>query len=127
MYEVDSLNNIIWGPYNAQSQKAFRYECDHPGIQVLKDYMNTSSTSCFNASSIEELNNPIRFYHHNSLIKCDNISEIAEEIMIFSSDGRVVYKSKDLKSNISTKFIRKGLYYIKYKFRNRQFIQKIVI
>ena len=21
MYEVDSLNNIIWGPYNAQSQK----------------------------------------------------------------------------------------------------------
>ena len=36
MYEVDSLNNIIWGPFNAQSQKAFRYECDHPGIQVLK-------------------------------------------------------------------------------------------
>ena len=127
MYEVDSLNNIIWGPYNAQSQKAFRYECDHPGIQVLKDYMNTSSTSCFNVSSIEELNNPIRFYHHNSLIKCDNINEIAEELMIFSLDGRVVYKSKDLKSNISTKFIRKGLYYIKYKFRNRQFTQKIVI
>ena len=89
--------------------------------------MNTSSTSGFNASSIEELNNPIRFYHHNSLIKCDNINEIAEELMIFSSDGRVVYKSNDLKTNISTKFIRKGLYHIKYKFRNRQFIQKIVI
>ena len=58
--------------------------------------MNTSSTSCFNVSSIKELNNPIRFYHHNSLIKCDNKNEIAEELMIFSSDGRVVYKSKHL-------------------------------
>ena len=61
------------------------------------------------------------------LFKSMTINEIAEELMIFSSDGRVVYKSEDLKSNISTKFIRKGLYYIKYKFRNRQFMQKIVI
>ena len=89
--------------------------------------MNTSNSSCFNASSTEELNNPIRFYHHNSLIKYDNINEIAKELMIFSSDGRVVYKTKYLKSNISTKFISKGLYYIKYKSKNRQFIQKIVI
>ena len=36
MYEVDQDENIIWGPYNSQSQKAFRYECDYPGIITSK-------------------------------------------------------------------------------------------
>ena len=50
MYEVDSTGNIIWGPYNADSHKGFRYECDYPGIIALEPYMiNTSSTSCFPA------------------------------------------------------------------------------
>tara|TARA_B100002052_G_scaffold190633_1_gene173755 strand:- start:21002 stop:22705 length:1704 start_codon:yes stop_codon:yes gene_type:complete len=48
MYEVDSLGNIVWGPYQAGSQKGFRYECDYPGIIALEPYMNnTSTTSCF--------------------------------------------------------------------------------
>ena len=48
MYEVDTLGNIVWGPYNAQSQKGFRYECDYPGIIALEPYMiNTTTTSCF--------------------------------------------------------------------------------
>lgn len=34
MYEVDSLDNVIW-QYNAGPAKAFRYECDHPGIIAL--------------------------------------------------------------------------------------------
>jgi|GEM_PF-615266 len=34
MYEVDSLNNVVW-QYAAGPQKAFRYECDHPGIEAL--------------------------------------------------------------------------------------------
>ena len=32
MYEVDMAGNIVWGPYHADSQKGFRYECDYPGI-----------------------------------------------------------------------------------------------
>jgi hypothetical protein len=48
MYEVDSLGNIVWGPYNAQSHKGFRYECNYPGIIALEPYMtNTTTTSCF--------------------------------------------------------------------------------
>ncbi len=47
MYEVDSLGNLIWGPYNSQSQKGFRYECDYPGIIALEPYMNTATSSCF--------------------------------------------------------------------------------
>ena len=37
MYEADSLGNVVW-QYNAGgTQKAFRYECKHPGIAVLLD------------------------------------------------------------------------------------------
>ncbi len=51
MYEVDPNGTIIWGPYNADSQKAFRYECEHPGIVALQPYMNsTATTSCFSTS-----------------------------------------------------------------------------
>ena len=34
MYEVDSLNNMVW-QYNDGPAKAFRYECDHLGIIAL--------------------------------------------------------------------------------------------
>jgi hypothetical protein len=34
MYEVDSLDNLVW-QYNAGPQKAFRYTCDDPGIIAL--------------------------------------------------------------------------------------------
>ena len=51
MYEVDQNGNIVWGPYNADSQKAFRYECEHPAITSLEPYMNsTATTSCFSTS-----------------------------------------------------------------------------
>ena len=54
MYEVDSIGNLVWGPYNASSPKGFRYECDYPGIKALESYMNTSNTSCFDATAITE-------------------------------------------------------------------------
>ena len=48
MYEVDSLGNMVWGPYPADSQKALRYECDYPGIIALEPYMiSTASSTCF--------------------------------------------------------------------------------
>lgn len=34
MYEVDSLDNLVW-QYPSGPAKAFRYECDHPGIIAL--------------------------------------------------------------------------------------------
>jgi hypothetical protein len=51
MYEVDLNGSIIWGPYNADTQKAFRYECEHPAIIALEPYMNSTATSsCFSTS-----------------------------------------------------------------------------
>jgi hypothetical protein len=34
MYEADENDNVVF-QYNADSEKAFRYECDYPGIQAL--------------------------------------------------------------------------------------------
>ena len=55
MYEVDPSGNIIWGPYNADSQKGFRYECDYPGIIALEPYMNTNTTTCFDHTALENV------------------------------------------------------------------------
>jgi len=59
MYEVDTLGNIVWGPYNADSQKGFRYECDYPGIIALETYMNTATTSCFTATAINDVDDNV--------------------------------------------------------------------
>ena len=57
MYEVDQNGTIVWGPYNADTQKAFRYECEHPGIVSLQPFMNsTATTSCFSTSLIQNKN-----------------------------------------------------------------------
>ena len=51
MYEVNQNGTIIWGPYNADTQKAFRYECEHPAIISLEPFMNSTATSsCFSTS-----------------------------------------------------------------------------
>jgi hypothetical protein len=34
MYEADEDDNVIW-QYSNNSEKAFRYECDHPGLTAL--------------------------------------------------------------------------------------------
>jgi hypothetical protein len=60
MYEVDALGSLVWGPYAANSQKGFRYECDYPGIIALEPYMypngNVTTTCFIPASTIEEGN-----------------------------------------------------------------------
>jgi hypothetical protein len=51
MYEVNQNGTIIWGPYNSDTPKAFRYECEHPAIIALEPYMNSTATSsCFSTS-----------------------------------------------------------------------------
>jgi len=57
MYEVDQNGTIIWGPYNADTQKAFRYECEHPAIIALEPYMNSTATSSCFPTSISNFEN----------------------------------------------------------------------
>ena len=99
MYEVDSLGNIIWGPYASSSQKGFRYECDYPGIIALEPYMtNTSTTSCFNSVSIEEISNDIFIFPNptNSKftigLESPNLSEF--KVLVYNILGKEVFNEE---------------------------------
>ena len=74
MYEVDQNESIIWGPYNADTQKAFRYECEHPGIIALEPYMNSTATSSCFSTSIDELDNNLISIYPNPTNDFINIS-----------------------------------------------------
>lgn len=52
MYEATEDGTIVF-QYNADSEKAFRYECDHPGIQALLENPCDDGTGI---SEIKELN-----------------------------------------------------------------------
>jgi len=96
MYEVDVSGNIVWGPYNAQSQKGFRYECDYPGIIALESYMNTATTSCFTATAINDVDDNVISIFPNptsglvNIAINQSISKI-NEISIFNILGQPVY------------------------------------
>ena len=99
MYEVDSLENIIWGPYNAQSPKGFRYECDYPGIIALEPYMNSETSSCFNSTSVESINKEgLSVYPNptNSDITIEFESSINSDIKIgvYNTLGREVFSQQ---------------------------------
>tara|TARA_B110000263_G_scaffold66275_1_gene57240 strand:+ start:18 stop:1610 length:1593 start_codon:yes stop_codon:yes gene_type:complete len=74
MYEVDQNESIIWGPYNADTQKAFRYECEHPGIIALEPYMNSTATSSCFSTLIDELDNNLISIYPNPTNDFINIS-----------------------------------------------------
>ena len=97
MYEVDQDENIIWGPYNSQSQKAFRYECDYPGIIALQPFMNnTFTTSCFDNVSINNYDLPnFNFYpnptNSNLYIEFENKKYDNIEINICNILGEYIF------------------------------------
>jgi len=101
MYEVDQNGTIVWGPYNADSQKAFRYECEHPAITSLEPYMNsTATTSCF-STSFEDLQTELISIYPNpsngnvNIILSADIKEIS--LKVHNSIGQEILKLDNLK------------------------------
>jgi hypothetical protein len=119
MYEVDSLDNIVWGPYQAGSQKGFRYECDYPGIIALEPYMNnTATTTCFiNVSESWDCDGQGNCFdpgtgngQYSSLTICDNsclntsIDEIANELLLYPNPTNTGVFTVGLGSSSDYKF-----------------------
>ncbi len=95
MYEVDSLgNNTVWGPTSG-GLKGFRYECDYPGIIALEPYMNTATTTCFTATSINDLDDIISVFPNPTNgfinIEINQFLNRVNEISIFNILGQPVY------------------------------------
>ena len=126
MYEVDPSGNIIWGPYNAQSPKGFRYECDYPGIIALEPFMtNTTSTTCFDATAITEntLAYTLTIYPNPTKgvfnINFETLTLQDININIINSLGQQVYASSfnnhigTLNEKVDLASFSEGLYFVK--------------
>jgi len=123
MYEVDELGNIVWGPYNAQSQKGFRYECDYPGIIALEPFMNsTTSTSCFNVTTTienDEIENLILYPNPATDYITVNNQELKE---VYDLMGVMVIRTSDVEIDVN--HLASGIYNLRVLNRNIKFIKK---
>ena len=122
MYEVDQSGNIVWGPYNSSSPKGFRYECDYPGIKALESYMNTSNTSCFDATVItenDEVDNIIIYPNPATDYITVNNQELKE---VYDLMGIMVIRTSD--TEIDVNHLASGIYNLRVSNRNLKFIKK---
>ena len=131
MYEVDPLGNLVWGPYNADAQKGFRYECDYPGIIALQPYINTATTTCFQGTSIHDTKmklelsifpNPTRSeinieleYNQKNSVTIGLYNFIGQEI--FTKE--LNQSSGFLKEKISLTDLSDGMYFVKIMDNSR--------
>ena len=118
MYEVDSDGNIVWGPYNSQTPKGFRYECDYPGIIALEQYINTSTSSCF-TSSITEVDDSFLIYPNPTTgiinIELSSLNHNFSEFSVTNITGQEIQReSLNNKKNIQLNLqgYSEGLYFI---------------
>ena len=123
MYEVDAqTEQIIWGPYQAGSQKGFRYECDYPGIIALELYMNSSTTSCFDATTISEtdkIENLVIYPNPAFDLITINNKGLKE---IYNIMGIRVIKT--FSTDININHLSSGIYNLRVEGRNIKFIKK---
>ena len=137
MYEVDQNGTIIWGPNNADTEKAFRYECEYPGIVALEPYMNSTSTSSCFSTSINDLEEDIISIYPNptSDIIHINLSDYLNqyyEISLTNSIGQFVYNQKNMISTEINKIelydYPKGIYTLNIVLQDgRYFSKKIAL
>jgi hypothetical protein len=138
MYELDSLGNLVWGPYAAQSPKGFRYECDYPGIIALENYMNnTATTSCFNTTNIiDNTADDLLIYPNpaksNFTIKYESSNSMLISISVTNSIGQKIY-TKNIsglngifKETINLESYSDGIYFISIEEQGIQLVQKKV-
>jgi len=118
MYEVNADGEIVWGPYNAQTPKGFRYECDHPGIIALESFMNSSTSSCF-TSSISKIDASLLIYPNptNGIINIDlsALSQNSIEFSVTNITGIEIHReliNNDWRIQFSFEGYSEGLYFI---------------
>ena len=131
LYWQTLLGNLVWGPFVAQSQKGFRYECDYPGIIALQPYINTSTTTCFQGSSIHDTKMKLEL----SIFPNPTSSEINIEleynqknsvtIGLYNFIGQEIFtkelnqSSGFLKEKISLTDLSDGMYFVKIMDNSR--------
>ncbi|MCJ8288606.1 MAG: aryl-sulfate sulfotransferase [Crocinitomicaceae bacterium] len=121
MYEVDQAGNIVW-QYNASPTKAFRYECDYPGIVALlgDDPCGLLSISEETISQVELFPNP-----STGIFKVDGFELGQNELTMTVVDmfGKVILHVENTLELDLTDF-PDGVYFVKLNFNDEKVITK---
>lgn len=121
MYEVDQNGNTIW-QYNASPTKAFRYECDNPGIIAL-----LGVDPCGLASISEETISQVELYPNPStgVFKIDGFELGQNDLKMSVMDifGKVIMEVENTLELDLTDF-PEGFYFVKLIFNNEKVITK---
>jgi hypothetical protein len=121
MYEVDQNGNTVW-QYSAGPAKAFRYECDHPGITAL-----LGTDPCQLLSISEESMSQLQYFPNPSTgtFKLDGfmIGDNDLQVTVYDISGKIVQVvSNSLEVDLS--HVENGVYFAKMNFDNEVFVTK---
>lgn len=116
MYEVDQNGNLIW-QYNAGPPKAFRYECDDPGIVAL-----LGADPCGLLSLTEKSLENLMVYPNPSAtgiftIGGVNTADQNVEVMVMDAFGKLVLQTSHA-SSIDLSEMEDGIYFATMYFSN---------
>ena len=84
MYEVDASDNVVW-QYNAGPTKAFRYECDHPGLEVI---LGADHCGLLSVSEFSEINAKVYPNPSAGIFKIENVDNAT--ITVVDIYGKVI-------------------------------------
>jgi len=124
MYEVDMEGNMLF-QYNAQSQKAFRYHCDHPGIQALladpcESTLGVDNRGVLNWSVFP---NPATGW-------VDFVGEFGlnglDEVVVRDAMGRVVQSFRHV-HGLDLSGHPAGLYFLEGRFGRAEQVRKVMV
>lgn len=113
MYEIDANGNTVW-QYNASPAKAFRYECDHPGIIALLGN-NPCGLSLAEINPLADVNvhpNP----SNDGVFYLDGLPTNGEvKIVVTNTFGQVSLETTNV-SSIDLSNQADGMYFAKISF-----------
>ena len=121
MYETDPTGtNIIW-QYNGDGPaKAFRYECNYPGIiELLNDPCDVSHLEALSTNKIEIFPNP-----SSGLFQVFGVEGKAT-ISVFDAFGTLIQEIQEMSIDIS--HCAEGLYFIHVVKENGEIISKRIV
>ena len=120
MYEVDQNENIVWQYNGGGPAKAFRYECEHPGIISLLN--NPCSVGVGNLED-----NKFSIYPNpsNGIFNMDGLTKTST-VNIFNSFGKLL--SVEINSSeIDLSSQPNGIYLVNIQDSNGSFLSKKII
>lgn len=107
MYEVDSTGKVVWQYNGGGPAKAFRYECDYPGIMTL---LNNPCLLSVNETELLQLSiypNP-----SNGVFTIDGMEASTYTIMAYNSLGKLVLTRKN-EPELDLSSFANGIYTLK--------------